>query len=83
MIIAEAWTFDKERVMPARSGELTTEEVAERLGLRVETVQNLIRLGRLPARKVGRQWMVAPRDVEAYRQQRLGRKGWAVRKGRE
>jgi hypothetical protein len=29
--------------MPTRSGELSTEEVAERLGLRVQTVPNIIR----------------------------------------
>jgi DNA-binding CsgD family transcriptional regulator len=35
--------------MPTRSGELSTGEVAERLGLRIETVPNIIRWGRLPA----------------------------------
>jgi hypothetical protein len=38
--------------MPTRSGELSTGEVAERLGLRVETVPNIIRLGRSPGRPV-------------------------------
>jgi hypothetical protein len=37
--------MDKGQVMPTRSGELSTEEVAERLELRVETVPNIIRFG--------------------------------------
>jgi hypothetical protein len=37
--------------MPAQSGELSSEEVAERLVLRVETRPTIIRLGGLPGRR--------------------------------
>lgn len=45
---------------------LTTKEVAKRLRLKEPTVQKLCREGRLAASKVGRQYLVAPADLQAY-----------------
>ena len=69
--------------MPTRQGEMSTQEVAEALGIRVQTVQQVIAAGKLKARKLGRQWLVDAQDVERYRSEHLGRKGWRVRREQE
>jgi excisionase family DNA binding protein len=43
---------------------LTTREAADDLGLTVRQVRNLIKRGTLPARKVGRDWLIKAADVE-------------------
>jgi excisionase family DNA binding protein len=45
---------------------LTTEEVLDRLQLNIRTVYRLIKAGKLPAVRVGRQWRFRSRDVEAW-----------------
>lgn len=45
---------------------LTTQEVAEILGVRVETVRNYIKRGKLPAVKWGRGYRIAQRDLEEF-----------------
>lgn len=45
---------------------LTTDEVLVRLQLNLRTVYRLIKAGRLPAVRVGRQWRFRPNDVEAW-----------------
>src|SRR5262245_4165152 len=45
---------------------LTTEEVLERLHLNLRTVYRLIKAGRLPAVRVGRQWRFRSGDVDAW-----------------
>jgi excisionase family DNA binding protein len=45
---------------------LTTEEVLGRLQLNIRTVYRLIKAGKLPAVRVGRQWRFRSRDVEAW-----------------
>ena len=42
-------------------GVVTTSEAAVLLGIHEESVRRLIRLQRLPAEKLGRQWFI-PRD---------------------
>lgn len=44
----------------------TVEEAAEWLQLDEETVRRWARAGRLPARKLGREWRFAPADVRAF-----------------
>lgn len=44
-------------------GHMTTDKVADELGLHPEYVRQLIRSRRLPATKVGRQWFVPEAEV--------------------
>lgn len=46
---------------------MTLQEAADRLGTHYMTVYRYVRLGRLPARKVGGTWEVEKADVEALR----------------
>lgn len=46
---------------------MTLAEAADRLGLSPSTLRHQIRNGRLRARKVSRDWYVAPDDLEKYR----------------
>ena len=43
---------------------LTIAEAADRLGIRERRVRVLVREGRLPAHKLGRQWIIEPDDLE-------------------
>jgi excisionase family DNA binding protein len=45
---------------------MTTREVAKCLRCKPATVQRYARAGLLPGRKVGRSYLFAPRDVEAF-----------------
>jgi excisionase family DNA binding protein len=46
---------------------LTTEQVAQRLGLSQGRIEVLAREGRFPnARKLGRDWVIPARDVEEF-----------------
>ena len=52
---------------------LTTAEAADRLGLTVRAVQKMIEGGRLEARKVGRDYLIAPASLENIPKQAAGR----------
>ena len=43
---------------------LTATESAKRLGLSDETIRRWVRLGKLPARKLGMQYFILEKDVE-------------------
>src|SRR4030081_166944 len=45
---------------------LTTEEVLEYLQVNLRTVYRLIKAGKIPAVRVGRQWRVRKRDIDAW-----------------
>ncbi len=45
---------------------LSTQEVAKILGVRVETVRNYIKRGKLPAVKLGRDYKITQRDLEEF-----------------
>ncbi|MFY1653038.1 helix-turn-helix domain-containing protein [Solwaraspora sp. WMMB762] len=45
---------------------LSVEEVAEQLDLHVRTVRSYIRDGRLPAVRIGKQYRIAPADLDAF-----------------
>jgi excisionase family DNA binding protein len=47
-------------------GFLTTEEVLEYLQVNLRTVYRLIKAGRIPAVRVGRQWRFRKRDIDAW-----------------
>ena len=49
---------------------LTLKEAAEQLRVTPDTLRQQIRAGRLRARKVGRDWMVTPREVARYDRER-------------
>jgi excisionase family DNA binding protein len=45
---------------------MSVEQVAERLGLHVRTVRGYVRDGRLKAVRIGKQYRIAPDDLEAF-----------------
>lgn len=46
---------------------ITVKEAAHRLGVKRHAVNKAIRIGRLPAVKYGRDWLIRDADVEHYR----------------
>jgi excisionase family DNA binding protein len=46
---------------------MTLNEAAAILGVQPDTLRRQIHLGKLKARKVGRDWTVTAREVERYR----------------
>jgi excisionase family DNA binding protein len=54
---------------------MTIPEAAVLLGLAPATLRLQIRLGKLAARKVGRDWYVSAEEVESYRRVHLRQKG--------
>ena len=51
---------------------LTTKQVAEILGISRRGVHSLIRRGRLPAEKLGRDWIIRSNDLKQYQKTRRG-----------
>lgn len=47
---------------------LTAEEAAEYLRLNIDTVRKLLRKGTIPGVKIGRQWRIPKRALEAWRE---------------
>lgn len=45
---------------------LTTDEVAARLRLSPERTREKLAAGEIPAKKIGRGWVVMPSDLQAY-----------------
>lgn len=59
-------------------GFLTTEEVLDYLQVNLRTVYRLIKAGKIPAVRVGRQWRFRKRDIDAWlesQRPRAGRSG--------
>jgi excisionase family DNA binding protein len=55
------------RTIPPSQGRLMTiPEAAERLGLSLAMVRRYCSIGKLPAKKVGRDWTLRQRDVERF-----------------
>jgi excisionase family DNA binding protein len=52
---------------------LTTKEVAERLGVTVTRVQQLIGEGKLPAEKMGRDYFIKEDDLKLVAERKRGR----------
>ena len=52
---------------------LTTKDVAERLGVSVRRVHALIKAGRLPAQKYGRDYLIDEKSLELVKERRIGR----------
>ena len=58
---------------------LTTEEVLEYLQVNLRTVYRLIKAGKIPAVRVGRQWRFRKRDIDAWLDSQRGSRGTAGR----
>jgi excisionase family DNA binding protein len=58
---------------------LTTEEVLEYLQVNLRTVYRLIKAGKIPAVRVGRQWRFRKRDIDAWLDSQRPRGGGAPR----
>jgi excisionase family DNA binding protein len=56
-------------------GFLTTEEVLEYLQVNLRTVYRLIKAGKIPAVRVGRQWRFRKRDIDAWLESQRARGG--------
>ena len=52
---------------------ISTTEAARRLGVTANRVRVLIRAKRLKAIKVGHEWLIDPKDLEAVKERRVGR----------
>ncbi|MFL6335842.1 MAG: helix-turn-helix domain-containing protein [Pyrinomonadaceae bacterium] len=52
---------------------LTTKEVAVRLGVTIQRVQALIQDGRLPASKLGRDYVIKEQDLKLVADRKPGR----------
>jgi excisionase family DNA binding protein len=50
-----------------------TAEAAKRLGVTQSRVQKMIAVKRLKAIKVGREWLIDPKDLEAVKDRKVGR----------
>jgi excisionase family DNA binding protein len=58
---------------------LTTEEVLEYLQVNLRTVYRLIKAGKIPAVRVGRQWRFRKRDIDAWLDSQRSRTGGGAR----
>jgi excisionase family DNA binding protein len=52
---------------------ITTKEAAKELGVTMRRVQALIKAGRLPAQKMGRDWIIRMVDLDKVRVRKPGR----------
>ena len=55
--------------LPSDEVFLTTEEVLEYLQVNLRTVYRLIKAGKIPAVRVGRQWRFRKRDIVSYKRE--------------
>ena len=53
--------------------QLTTSQAATRLGVSISRVQQFIKSGRLPAEKVGRDYIIQPKDLAKVKNRKPGR----------
>jgi excisionase family DNA binding protein len=60
---------------------LTTKETAERLGVTIRRVNDLITAGRLPAARFGRAYMIKESDLKLVENRQPGRPPGATKKG--
>ena len=50
-----------------------TAEAAKRLGVTVSRVHKMIAAKRLKAIKIGREWLIDPKDLDAVKDRKVGR----------
>jgi excisionase family DNA binding protein len=66
---------EKLRKFPSAQKDLTLAEAAEESELSSDTLRSLIHKKRLPAKKIGRDWMVSLADLYTYLESRDARGG--------
>ena len=54
-------------------GQLTSTAAAAELGVSDSRIRQLIREGRLPAKKLGRDWVVEEKDLKRLKNRKTGR----------
>lgn len=59
---------------------LSTKQAAERLGVTVRRVQALVTAGRLPAQKIGRDFIIKVADLQLVENRKVGRPAKAQKK---
>lgn len=68
--IQQDWQQHKKQVesegMTMAEKVYTPEQVGEHLGLAKKTIMDFLRAGKIPGVKVGREWRVRERDLQAY-----------------
>ena len=52
---------------------ISTTEAARRLGVTANRVRAMIRAKRLKAMKVGHEWLIDPKDLDAVKERKVGR----------
>ena len=52
---------------------ISTADAAKRLGVTQSRVQKMIAAKRLKAIKVGREWLIDPKDLDAVKDRKVGR----------
>ena len=62
--------------------EITTKQAAEKLGVGIRWIQALIADGRLPARKLGRDYVINEKDLRLVAGMKPGPKPKAAKKGK-
>lgn len=62
---------------------LTTKEAGDKLGVTVQRVHALIRTGRLPAQKMGRDYFIKEADLKLVEDRKPGRPSKQVEKKKE
>ena len=70
------------QVYKASMDELTTKQAAEKLGVSMRWVQALIADKRLPARKIGRDYLIDEKDLKLVEGMKPGPKPKAAKKGK-
>lgn len=60
-------------ILPRMKTMLTTKEAGVALGISTRRVRQLIAEGRLPAKKVGRDYVIDPRGLKAVENRQTGR----------
>lgn len=62
---------------------MTLGEAARELGISAGTLRNQVLAGKLKAEKVGKFWVVRPREVERYRAEHLGQRKGGPKPGKK
>lgn len=65
--------------MTSMSGLLTVNEAAAHLGLAASTVRAMCARGKLPAQRIGRDWLINRADLDTLQRKPAGNPNWVKR----